>query len=754
MTELRQRRGAWLLLDKPLLPWLLLLLLPWGVAQSSKAETARQEAAFQIEDYFKVKRVTQLALSSDGRFLAYVVERGSLLTYFSDKLSPKDKRSIRQVHLHPLTEDATPRLLDALADAQGLAWIPNTHELAFLSERSGSAQVFSHDATTGKIRQLTKAADPVEKFRFAPDGKSLAYLTRKKAAPTASLYDQFRNADRGLLIDSNNISSHDFVNPNWNAMLRPAPATLWVAPAGREALEVPLPGEVGGYYGDFFWSSDAGSLSVTFVADDISPSLLGRARTSLGVFDVRSGDFRVLAKAVEPTKGGPGIRFSGGEWIPDQNKMLVLRVNETDPWVSPNFPDWTVVDASGSLSQDAEAWRPVEIYGRSSVFLPAGATRVLLEKTSEGVHTLFELSDGGIRPSEIVAGLEGNSSLFSFSADFNTAAFVHESLTRPPEVYVRQGNTLARRSTDLNGNIARKIRHTARELSWKSTDGVTVKGWLLEPSGSRHKRPWPLITHVHGGPGFAFPNAFTPYFQIWPYPFEVQVAQGMAVFVPNYRGTLSYGRAIASPGRTDREPVDDIVSGVKHLIASGVADPARLGITGQSHGAWLGPLAMTREKIFRASSFAEGITNKVVMYELMSGDLNRQVHDPISGGGQSLYDSPQRYIEGSPDLYFKDLATASLFEAGAYGQAISMLGFPKAARHFGVPTEFIVYPKTDHNPNLPDIQRESAQRNLDWFEFWLNGREDADTAKAEQYKRWRKMREEWKNREERVSWEH
>jgi hypothetical protein len=35
----------------------------------------------------------------------------------------------------------------------------------------------------------------------------------------------------------------------------------------------------------------------------------------------------------------------------------------------------------------------------------------------------------------------------------------------------------------------------------------------------------------------------------------------------------------------------------------------------------------------------------------------------------------------------------------------------------------------------------SQDGNVDWFDFWLNGREDQDTAKAEQYERWRKLRE-------------
>jgi hypothetical protein len=54
-----------------------------------------------------------------------------------------------------------------------------------------------------------------------------------------------------------------------------------------------------------------------------------------------------------------------------------------------------------------------------------------------------------------------------------------------------------------------------------------------------------------------------------------------------------------------------------------------------------------------------------------------------------------------------------------------------------MPTEFIVYPKTQHNLASPGLQKESAIRNIDWFEFWLRGREDPAAAKVDQYRRWR-----------------
>lgn len=698
----------------------------WAVAAGHAGAAPSESQGFTVVDYFEVRQVVELALSSDGKCLAYVTERRSL-----DENTVERKVQLRSPP--DATESTTPA---ALADARSLAWIPRTCELAFLSSRAGSSQVYSFDLGTGELRQRTKAKDPVESFLFAPDGRSLAYLTREVTRPGASLYRRFRDEKTGILIDPATTSSHDFVNPHWHGMDKRETPVLWAAAPGKPAVRVPVPGDPSGDDNAYHWSSEGRWLSVTYIAAELPAARLRDERTSLGVFDRGTGDFRVVADA-KPREGErPGRSFAGGEWVPGERRILVRRVEETDPWVSWAQPDWTVADAFGELPQSADAWQTVEVYPRRLRFTPVHDSEILLENTANGVHSLFVLTPEGLRRSGIVAGLEGSNSLFRFSADFGVVAFVNESLTRPPEIYLRRRDAPAQQASDLNGEVARKIRYRSREVSWQGADGVTIKGWLLEPPQGVARRPWPLVTHVHGGPAFPFPDAFAPYFDYWPYPFEVLAERGIAVFMPNYRGTHTYGRAVAEA--QNDEALEDIIAGVQALVEAGDANPVRLGVSGHSHGAIVGPQVMAEEKSFRAASFAEGSANSVVMYELMSEQANLEIHDRILG--VSLYESPQRYIDDSPDLHFAGVPTATLFEAGAYTAAIHMLGFPKAARRAGMPTEFVIYPQTQHNLSLPSLQKEAAVRNLDWFRFWLTGREEPVPARQERYERWRALR--------------
>jgi dipeptidyl aminopeptidase/acylaminoacyl peptidase len=689
--------------------------------------------AFVIDDYFGAHRVTDLTLSSDGKELVYVVAKGVMAA---------DDALERTVYLQSLAGNSQPTVVTGLSGAAKLRWIPSKRQLSFVCKQPKVAQLCSYDIATGKTAVLTDSTDAVEKYSFSADGNTLAYLSRRAAEPTTSLYRRLLNDEPGVVIDTDTLSVYDFVDPNRATAQYPLPATLWIKDANGRVSQVPVPGEPGGPGGAFHWSSDGALLSVTYVSADLPKSLLGiYSRTSLGVFERASGDFRIIGKATDPKGDEPSVMFRGGEWIPGAHRLLVLRAfeKESDPWVGKSFPDWTVMGAREPLPPAPSAWHNVETYGSNTAFFPISDRRILQQTTYRGVDSLYQLVGNGVERAPVVAGVDGGSSMFAFSADDKTVAFVSSSLTRLQEIYISKAGGRARQLTHLNDAISKRVSFTAREVTWKSDDGTLAQGWLLEPPASKFpSRPWPMLTHVHGGPGVAMPDSFGPYAALWTYPLEVLVSRGIAVFLPNYRGTKTFGRAFAQPSDNGKEPVEDILSGIQSLIDSGSADRTRLAISGHSHGGWLAPLAMAKGQSrglkFLAGSFAEGTTNKIMMYALMSGDLNRQVHDPLNGG--SFFDAPERYLEDTPELAYRGLSTAVLFEAGATNLGIGMMTAPKATKHFGLPTEYIIYPRTGHNPFLTRIQREIAERNLDWFEFWMLGRVDPAPAKREQYQRW------------------
>ena len=66
-------------------------------------------------------------------------------------------------------------------------------------------------------------------------------------------------------------------------------------------------------------------------------------------------------------------------------------------------------------------------------------------------------------------------------------------------------------------------------------------------------------------------------------------AAGFAVFLPNPRGGTGHGHAFAAmvAGAAGQDEWTDILAGLDTLVVGGVADPARLGIAGWSHGGFM-----------------------------------------------------------------------------------------------------------------------------------------------------------------------
>lgn len=682
---------------------------------------------FTIDDYFELNRVTELALSSDGAMIAYVVESPSL----------EENNTTRTVFISATTPGAKAIRIDALQEGRSFAWIPGTYELAYLLRVKGTVQVISTDTRTSRSRQHTHGDLPVTVFQFAPDGSSLAWLTQSSGTPTA-LYERLFHGNESVVIDPEHTLVYQFVDPEWPSLTARISNQLWLKQQtvrNAERLQVPLPGITTSFY----WSSDASKLSIAYVDNSIPHAQFSEKYTSLGVYDVSAGTFRTILQARPPSKSKKAIYYSGGEWIPEENRIFIRRTEEENRWRQKTESSVVNISTGAQATPEKHFSRHIDMYGENAepAFLPVDEDTVYSERTIRALPSLYEITPSGPERARIFENIGGAVSSVRFSADFATAAFVNGNLDRPPEVYIWRDGDNVTQLTHLNRNVADKTLPRVEEVVWQSKDGVSVQGWLLKPDDD-HAKPWPLITFVHGGPRYASTNEFAKYFSYWPYPFAAYAVNGIAVFIPNYRGTGTFGHKFERPSALDKEPVDDIITGIDYLVAEGVADPARLGVSGHSHGAWLAALVMTKEERFTAGSFAEGTINKIINYNLMTGWLNREVHDWLYGA--SLYDDPARYIELSPDMHFKGVDTAVLIEAGAKSLAINMMGSVKAALHAGMPAEFVIYPRSTHNLRIPDLQKESAERNLDWFRFWLQDYEDPDIEKTEQYSRWHKMR--------------
>lgn len=131
--------------------------------------------------------------------------------------------------------------------------------------------------------------------------------------------------------------------------------------------------------------------------------------------------------------------------------------------------------------------------------------------------------------------------------------------------------------------LARKI-----PFAYEASDGMRLHGFLSLPPGADPAQ-LPLVANVHGGPFNHVRPAYSDSTQLL-------VNRGYAVFEPNFRGSTGHGRDYMLAGQGDfgnGRVQRDIVEGVRYLLAQGIGDADRVGITGYSFGGYSTLLGVT-----------------------------------------------------------------------------------------------------------------------------------------------------------------
>jgi dipeptidyl aminopeptidase/acylaminoacyl peptidase len=281
------------------------------------------------------------------------------------------------------------------------------------------------------------------------------------------------------------------------------------------------------------------------------------------------------------------------------------------------------------------------------------------------------------------------------------------------------GGPLARQST-TQPELARVRWGAQQRLSYQAADGLGLDGLLVLPRGrSRAHGPFPLVTLVHGGPYARYPDAAS--LQQHPACPQWLAAAGYAVFLPNPRGSQGRGAAFAQRvvGAVGQEEWTDVLAGIDLLVGEGVADPARLGIAGWSHGGFLAAWAVGQTDRFKAAVVGAGIVDWGM--QVGAGELGVQDGE-LAGSCGWEGQGPHPHDRRSPISFAAEIRTPVLLLHGEedpnvpLGQAVY---FERALRRYQVEHELVVYPREGHGIRERAHQLDLLRRSVSWFYRWL-----------------------------------
>jgi dipeptidyl aminopeptidase/acylaminoacyl peptidase len=554
--------------------------------------------------------------SPDGRSLAFLSDRRSVVE--DEPGAPDDREDGVQVHLLPLDGGEARRITDLPRGVEAFAWSPDGRRLAVLST--------SHGATRDEdARRRGKA---VRRDPGSPPESDYRYVDRLR----------YRFNGAGFV--------HDKVAHIWIVDVGTGEAarlTKEEAPEGSPA-----------------WSPDGSRIA--FVSDRRRDRDLA-SRLSVYVRDLETGRETRVA-------GGHDLSFDCPAWMPDGRTVAVLggrfpeSVYRFDVWLfaadgsdgrhgGRNLSGEHDLMPGSTVASDLVPAEPARLIpssdGRGITFTAPiegsyEAWRIdvatgLLERLTAGRHVVsafdeVRLAGGGDR----IVLLRSTA---TSPADVHVADVTSEPVTAPLAL---------RPLTELNRDLLAEVAFIEPVERRYVVDGREIQGWLI-PAGAGAQ---PLVTEIHGGPHTLY--AWAPGLEL-----QVLAGAGMSVFTCNPRGSEGYGRAFNEANRGDwgDGPMRDVLAGIDGLVADGLADPDRLGVTGGSYGGYLTTWIVGHDDRFRAAITCRSVSDMGMLFltsDIAGGDW------PTWEFGRTPWEDPDYFRSISPITYADRIRTPLLIQ--------------------------------------------------------------------------------------------
>lgn len=283
---------------------------------------------------------------------------------------------------------------------------------------------------------------------------------------------------------------------------------------------------------------------------------------------------------------------------------------------------------------------------------------------------------------------------------------------------------------------------TVTRLKWRNDLGLKAWGDLVLPPGYKPGTKLPMVVVQYHSDGFLRGGTGDEY------PIFLLAQRGFAVLSterPTFYAaafpqlkTFYEVNAMNQQGWGERRSLlSSVLSGVRMAVERGDIDPARVGITGLSDGSSTVAFALINSKAFAVAAMStccmEPNTTATYGGIAWANWLRGMGYPPATE------ESPGFWRDVSLSRNASRIDTPLLMQLADTEFRLALEAFG-ALHEQRKPVEMYVYPDELHVKWQPIHRRAVYERNMDWFSFWLQGREDPDKAKGTQYRRWRAMR--------------
>jgi dipeptidyl aminopeptidase/acylaminoacyl peptidase len=498
----------------------------------------------------------------------------------------------------------------SLDGATHLPWLADGHhyynpvfsadgsKLAYLSNQSGSAQIYVQDLATLRTAKITDVTMNPSNIAFSPDGRLLAFtlFTPTSSKPMFSLPTKPKGANWA---EDAHVIEQTLFQRDGAGMKKDGNLHIYVVPSIGGTPRQVTSGAFD-YAGQLAFSADGKHIIVSAnTRDDADFDVFN---SDLIAVNLTTGETNKLTSSTGPesqpsvSPNGELLAFTGFEDNGKSNQITQLYVMEMGSdtyrsltpeldrsvgdvsWAADNNGLYFSYDDHGQkhlahVTLDGEITIKTDALGGMSLGRPYTSGQYAVTANGQLVYTL----GNGVRPADLASSDSSGKTVVL--TDLNSDVLGHKTLNAPELMTVKS-----------------------------SVDERELQAWIVKPPQFDPSKTYPLILEIHGGPHTAYGPEFSTEVQMF-------AAAGYVVVYGNPRGSTSQGAEFANliDKNYPSQDYNDLMDMVDGVIAKGYIDEQNLFVTGGSGGGVLTAWIIGNTDRFAAAVVAKPVINWISM---------------------------------------------------------------------------------------------------------------------------------------------
>ena len=514
---------------------------------------------------------------------------------------------------------------------------PDGKRLFYLTNVTGTSQIWMLDLPNGAPQQITNYDDNISFVKFSPKGDRVIFGKAKGGDENAQFF--LMNTD-GTKIKE--LTSNPKVRYNFGDWSSDGTKIYYASNKRNQNFFDIYSMDIASGKENLIFQQD-GNNSFAAASKDGSQIIISRSGTELSL----DNDLYLIDGATKTetllTKHEGATQFADVHFLPD-GKTIVLASNQDREFMTlsavvtklqyPSPPKATIAVApfDRTTKWDVENFKISPVNDLLAYILNReGFSELHLQKTEpEGKHLV---SDPDFKSEMVKLPAQGVVSGLAFSGDGSKLAFTFSSAKYNPDIWIYdlQSKNLTQATKSDRAGISQTSFVEPELIKYKTFDGREIPAWFYRPTrlisqesdSLRYAvttKNLPIVISVHGGPEGQERPGFSALYQYY-------LSRGYAILATNVRGSTGYGKTYThlDDVRKREDSVKDLAYAADWLKTSGGANPQKIAVMGGSYGGYMTLAAITLyPDLFAAAVDTVGIANWESFLKNTSGYRRRQ----------------------------------------------------------------------------------------------------------------------------------